>query len=391
MQNALGPADSSSASNPILDVWVQYPVIVDDGTGATISVLGAPVAMSWAIQAITSDDQLGAPVTVASGTSNLTADKVPGAEGHYAATTSVSAWSPAPAAQGFGRYQITWTISLPPPWPPPWYTGPTPPDPPPPKVVTMTRDFDVLKQGVPQPWVHGAYATVSDLRDEGVAVPDMRLLRLIHMASRYAEDATGRFFEPRWQEQRLSGTGGRSQQFGDPLIAVHHVSFGNPVQNTVGLGSLRLYNRHLTARLTNPDDRDDPKIEFVHFKEIFGRQRSSSIDSPLFGVPFRDLFFPGGVQNVNVLGLWGYTDWDGSPAGRCPELLRHAVKLLVMREIHRFTDDDRDDRKRYRLTTERTRDQSYVLDKLEEGPFTGDREVDDLLLRFRRPLLIASP
>ena len=199
------------------------------------------------------------------------------------------------------------------------------------------------------------------------------------------------FFEPRFQQYSLSGNGGRLLQFGDPLIAVQMITLGNPVQNVVGLGSLRLYNRHLTARLTNPDDREDPRVEYVHNRDIYGGRRgTASVDSPLFGVPFRDLYFPSGVQNVNVTGLWGYTDWDGSPAGATPYLLRHAVKLIAMREFRKLTDDLRDDRKRYRLTSERTRDQSYNLDKVTEGAFTGDREIDDILLRFHRPAGIAS-
>ena len=98
-----------------------------------------------------------------------------------------------------------------------------------------------------------------------------------------------------------------------------------------------------------------------------------------------------GVQNVNVGGLFGYTDYDGSSSGDTPELIRHACRLLVMREFRTFMDDEREDRKRYRLTMEKTRDQSYQLAAPVEGPYTGDREIDDLLLSFRRPIRISSP
>lgn len=373
MQNAIGVADSSGAANPILDFWVQIPEVVDDGTGATVSQLAAPVSLAWAVASIGSETQQAAPLGVASGTVDLTADRVGGIVGHYAANTSPGAWT----SRNPGRYVITWTYQL-------TAGGPT---------LSTRREFDLVAGSAPADLCAAAYALVSDLREEGIQVrdaSDLRLLRALQLASRFVDEYTGRFFEPRYQILSVDGTGGRALQFDDPLIALQSVSFGNPTTTSVGLGSLRLFNRHITQRLTAPDDRMDPKIEFVHFKDIFGRQRSASIDSPLFGVPFRDLFFPAGVQNVNVAGLWGFTDPDGSPCGGTPFLIRHATKLIAMREWRPMNDDLREDRKRYRLTTERTRDQSYTLDKQTEGAFTGDREIDDILLRYRRPVGLAS-
>lgn len=368
MQNAIGSVDTSSATDPILDLWIQVPLVVDDGTGATLSQLAAPVSLAWSIASVSTETEGLAPAVVATGTVDLTADKVAGVVGHYAAATAPADWSTSLP----GRYAITWSFVL-------VLGGPT---------GRARREFDLVAGSAPADLCHAAYCLVSDMREEGVRAKDasdMRLLRSIHLASRAIEGYTGRFFEPRYQSISSDGTGGRAVQFDDPLIAVQGISLGNPVQSNVGLGSLRLYNRHITARLTNPDDRDNPMVEFVHYRDIFGRQRSASIDSPLFGVPFRDLFFPAGVQNVNVTGLWGYTDWDGSPCGATPYMIRHACKLIVQREWRKLTDDLRDDRKRYRLTSERTRDQSYNLDKVTEGPFTGDREIDDILLRFHRP------
>lgn len=381
MQAAIGPNDVSSAANPLLDIWIQIPQVVDDGTGSVVSVLSAPASLSFSIFDISTEAKLQSPV-LAFGPHlvDLIVDQVldvagPGT-GHYAAATSPTGWTVPPT--GSGRYQIVWTYTLAP-------GGPT---------YRMTRDFDVLQGGAPPQFALGAYATVSDMRDEGVTTEDssdVRLLRTLQMASRFIERITGRFYEPRYFVQTIDGTGGRAVQLGDPLIALVTVTLGNPVVNTIGLGSIRVYNRWLTERLTNPDDRDDPKIEFVHFRDIFGRQRSASVDSPLFGVPFRDLFFPSGVQNVNVTGLWGYTEWDGSASGATPMLIRHATKLIAMREYRKLADEARDDRKRHRLTQERTRDQSYVLDSLSEGAFTGDREIDDILLSFMRPIRIGSP
>lgn len=376
MQNAIGLNDQSSAASPLIDIWIQEPVVVDDGTGSTLSKLAAPFTLSFAIFDVSTEANQGAPVQVF-GPHNvdLTNDAIGGKVGHYAAAFSVSGWSPVPTQSG--RFRIVWTYQL-------VNGGPS---------FTMTRDFDVLKGGAPAALAWG-YCTVSDLRDEGYdanAASDLRLLRSIMLASKQIENYTQRFFEPRFLNATVDGTGGRAIQCGDPIIAVESITLGNPVQSTIGLGSLRVFNRHLSQRMTNPDDRLDPKIEFVHFKDIFGRQRSASIDSPLFGVPFRDLFFPAGVQNVNVNALFGYTDWDGSASGDTPMMIRHVAKLMAARELRKLTDDRREDRLRHRLTSERVRDQSYNRETLTEGPFTGDREIDDVLLTYRRPIYMGSP
>jgi hypothetical protein len=49
--------------------------------------------------------------------------------------------------------------------------------------------------------------------------------------------------------------------------------------------------------------------------------------------------------------------------------------------------DKREDaQRRYRLIQEKTRDQSYTLDKLQlHGALTGDPEIDAILIQFKRP------
>ena len=60
----------------------------------------------------------------------------------------------------------------------------------------------------------------------------------------------------------------------------------------------------------------------------------------------------------------------------------------MVRELPRLRDVDarEDAQKRYRLTQERTRDQGYTLEALRlHGVFTGDPEIDNLLVLFKRP------
>jgi hypothetical protein len=139
-----------------------------------------------------------------------------------------------------------------------------------------------------------------------------------------------------------------------------------------------------------PDDRESPKLEWVHTDDLLGGvgiYRTISIQMSTF-------HWPDGVQNIEIIGAWGYTDPDGSPWGEIPALIRYATKLIVLREMVVMGDVDcREDwRRRWRLTSERTRDQSYTLASQQTWIFgTGDPEIDTILARYRRgPMLGAA-
>jgi hypothetical protein len=204
------------------------------------------------------------------------------------------------------------------------------------------------------------YCMLQDLRDEGFtqqAVSDTRLVRAIALASRTIERITGRFFEPRRQRIELDGLGSSELLLDEPIIAIEKIEIGGggPVSGATA------YNRHITQGLMLPDDRQNPRIH---------------------------LGFPCGARNVRVTGLFGYTEPDGSPTGTTPLLIREACKRLAVREIPLLADTDRreDARQRYRILQERTREQSYTLDKLAHpGALTGDPDIDDILVQFMRP------
>ena len=61
--------------------------------------------------------------------------------------------------------------------------------------------------------------------------------------------------------------------------------------------------------------------------------------------------------------------------------------LLVLRWLSPLADDDGEARHRWRILEERTRDQSYKLDRAPgtSRVFTGDPEIDGILLRYLRP------
>ncbi len=240
------------------------------------------------------------------------------------------------------------------------------------------------------------YATVADLRDEGVTAADAsddRVDRLIALASQYVDRVTGRFFEPRALTLTLDGSGGRTLLIGHPIISINSVKMFVGMFAEFGVlpvipSFFRIYNRHLTQGLLDPDDREDPKLEFFHWSDLLGVHAT-----PAGHLGLGSLVWLPGVQNVVIDGVFGYTDPDGSPTGRTPDLIRHVTKLIVLREIPRMTDLTRREerQKRWRLVGERTRDQGYNLEALRlHGSFTGDPEIDNVLVAFQRPAQLGA-
>lgn len=290
--------------------------------------------------------------------------------------TYVARWVP-PADGPTGVHEIIWFVRMP--------------------VRTLSgtdeRQFSQLFEvlAIPSAPYTSGYALVSALREEGVTVDqasDQRLLQLIRRASAFVERVTGRFFAPRRQQLLVDGHGGRALELSQPIIAVRAIEifpfFGLGASLPVETDLLRVYNRHITQGLMMPDDRDNPKLEFFHAEDFYGEE------PPRWGFPrLANLTWPVGPQIAAVDGLFGYTDPDGSPAGRTPEQIEHVTKLLVFRELPRMADIDArlDAQSRYRVINERTRDQAYTLQPLKlGGSFTGDPAIDVVLEAYCRPI-----
>lgn len=296
--------------------------------------------------------------------------------GHYVAT-----WTPA-VTENLGDHEIHWFFQL------------TASDP----EVTWVEAFSVTDTVSAEPYL--GYASIQDVRDEGVpstgygAVSDSRISSMIEVASRQIEGYTGRFFGPRAMTLYLNGSGHRALMFNMPVISISDVSIMG--QNYVSdldlqVEDYRVYNRHLTEGLLDPDDRNDPRVELIKAPEPWARSSYWFANwSASFTVPAQ---FPTGTQNIKVSGVFGYTEPDGTATGRIPLLIRRACVLMTVRDLPLITDPDRyDARNNWRLQAIKTRDQSMMwaqakaLGTKAVGMFTGDPEIDDLLLRFVKPL-----
>jgi hypothetical protein len=267
---------------------------------------------------------------------------------------------------------------------------------------TTTVRFEVLLPGVIEDPIAPYYVSIAKMREEGVTAADAsdaRLLDRIGLASRMVEGWTKRHFEPRWLDLFVDGRGGKKILLDHPIIYVGEVAAGASPQDgdesLLDPESYRVYNRHISRGLMSPDDRNNPKVEFVAGRgDIFATAAFISSDTSAHG--HDHLKFPRGAMNMRVSGVFGYTDPNGTLYGRTPRALEHATALLVMRELYKLTAVDKreDAQKRWRLLSETTRDQSYKLSPIAgsggahvaaAGYLSGDPAIDNILIQYLRP------
>lgn len=348
--------------NPVIDVFIRRQGVLLD-----------VAELEWLIEDITS----GSPVQVEPPAGRNTADVADCPAGDRVSTGRYVAAFTVPTGFNLGTHRITWFFKQ-------TLGG---------QEFTSQEEFEVLDVLVGSGSGAEIYTTVQSIRDEGVtALSDTELLNRIILASRYIDHATGRFFLPRSLEYFLDGRGHSSLFFQEPIIAIAELEISlegiNFTGSVVDLNDFSIYNRHLSQNLTRPDDRDDPKIQFKRTDKEFARLHA------LLG---QRVFYEG-RQNIRVNGVFGYTDPDGTANGKTPDLIAFATKLITMRNIAKLseTDDRQDALNSGNLRRLKTRDQEIeyqnkkLIGGLTQGAFTGDTEIDNIILMYQRPMDIAT-
>jgi hypothetical protein len=369
--SALEREQSSNCSNPVLDAFVEIGTTRTDIYSAEFIIYEKVSNPPNLVQAYPPSGREAVDVSTDCPTGHRLSI------GRYVAEWDV------PADALVGAYEIHWFWKL---------TAAHPEQ-------QFVQEFSVTLQGAMGS--SDGYCTVQDLRDEGITVAmmsDIRAGELISEASRYIERMTGRWFEARDRTFKIRGKRSKVVHLPHPIIKIDNVNLvtgrgSGANRDAITVDDLIVFNRHLTEGLTNPDDRDNPKLEYIS---------TWGIDYPNRD----DALFPKFSQVVEVIGTFGYTELAHgvtpgetssdsqvpSNFGITPLLITKVCKLLVVREIGLMVDfDDREDFKdRHRITEEKTVDQSYkktsISDLKMTGMWTGDPEIDGLIALF-----VASP
>ncbi len=360
---ALAQGQKSDCANPVLDIFTQVNgVLTDvfllefqifDVTGGEPGVQTFPVAGRETVDVGTICPAAGA--------------------GKISTGRFVAEWD-VPLVQPVGTHRIKWFFKL---------TASS-------NEQTFAEDFEVLPEATATGSV--GYTTVAAMRAEGVpstgtgGKTDAELLKLITLASRYIDKLTRRFFEPRVLTFNFDGAGGSQLLLGDPIIGITSlkVGFAGDLSTVteVDLENVKIYNRHLSQNLLNPDDRDNPRIALI----------AGQLDRPRLIGGFRT--FPDAFQNIELTGTFGYTDFNGagSSSGKTPELIEYITKKIVVRYLPKLTDDDAVDSAlgAGRIKKLRTRDQEIQYFSASEGGpppglWTGDPEIDHIIAGYMRP------
>lgn len=254
--------------------------------------------------------------------------------------------------------------------------------------IAFTQDFEVASMPVNRQGPN--YTSIQSLRDAGITttkLSDAAAVRLIQTASRYVTMFTGREFLAQRKTIRIDGTNGRGLPLEEPIVAISALAVSLVSQFTASdlqvlADTFRVYNRHIALGMLNPDDRENPRLEFVHDDDLKG----VNYVVPTSGYRLTQLIWPKGQENCRIFGWFGYTEPDNSFMGKTPELIQTATQLLCFRYLSKPGSMNRnDDVNRARILTERTKDQSFTLSKQSVFTgYTGDPEIDNILCAFSR-------
>lgn len=205
---------------------------------------------------------------------------------------------------------------------------------------------------------------------------DSTLDDALERAVRFFEAATGRFFVKLTGTVKLHGNG-------EPRLDLPHPVISSD-QGGTGISSITfdtddtaqdadLFTVNEGADHGPADPRRYPFVEFTPASS------TTSVSPEGYGSGL----FPYGVQNIALVGTWGYVEADGST----PVLVRKAVAALTIRELAALDDcDDQEDLRRGALTSRSTAGRSSSLHENAVGRgVTTNREIDLAIRRYRRP------
>lgn len=236
------------------------------------------------------------------------------------------------------------------------------------------KTFEVLPYDLGLDGTH--FCFMKDLLDEGIMTDEddlNRYAKLIKSVSSQIRKITRRNFATEYKTLKLDAMSSSSiVALSESIIGVEKVRFPEYFETNQDETTFEVYARHLSQNLLQPDDRDYPHLKF---------------HGGLLGVvqERQPAKFRAGPQGVEIVGLFGYTDPDGSCDGETPDDIRRVCIAMVNRESPVISDTDERESRMDRgfITHESTHSQSYTKDAqgVSKG-VTGDRWIDNTLARY---------
>jgi hypothetical protein len=360
----LSVGEQSSSSNPVLQLFVRSGEFLADLDAGTFKVESIR-------------DPGEAPSALVAETPFDSSHKL--GTGRYVIPTGDTAtWKP-----GTHRAICTYTIES---------GGPS---------YTQVIEFEVLD---PVDWPTGAayvgYVSTRRIYTAGYAnYPDIshqKLHFIICESSRQVEHWTRRWFEPRYLTLKVDGSESPVLLLESPIIAIEDIYA--VWKNNQGVTDeykyeqylYKVFNRHLHG-FTEADDRKNPRIELT------------SVDGTV--VKVSTFAWPYGSQNIQISGVFGYTEPDLDPSagqvaiGTPPMDLVRILGALTSRQV-------KDPSMTNLLTwtpgavrSMRTRDQSVSFGGSGGGSaggaggaaeLSGDPLIDSILIKYCAPTAVGG-
>jgi hypothetical protein len=268
------------------------------------------------------------------------------------------------------------------------------------RTYTQVIEFEILDpREFPNGHTYSGLCSSRSLYRDGffdfAGTPPDKLHRHISRESAKLEGLTERFFEPRFLSLKLNGQERPIFFVDEAVIAVEKIEAISRSPNSAAAStslfdsaSYRVFNRHLNG-LLNPDDRYNPQISLVETRRIAG---VTAVDG--------DFSWPFGKQNVQITGVFGFTDPDVQPdevlIGHTPEDFVQIIGTLATRYLSNPDFSSIATWKPGLTKAYRTRDQQISFYGASgnvnyTGGLTGDSLVDGLLQRFFKPARLSYP
>lgn len=225
----------------------------------------------------------------------------------------------------------------------------------------------------------GGYVTLEEVKAALGANPpdDAVIIETIVMYSQLIDRACRQWFEPRYLDEKVDGTGGRVLWFNVPIIGIDELYMNSDWDAPANPADYEVFNNLGNG---TRDDRRDPKIAL-----------SDELTTDLYRRLVRKDEFIDGRRNQRVKGTFGFVEPDGSP----PALIQRACMKLVVSNLSALDPVNPDPVPAGPLISETTDGHTVRYGSMFSGRrtgtigITGDAEIEGIIQLYRAPKAMA--